>query len=774
MGTTARALRRTGAAAVLGASIAAALSVAPLAYAAAPDLPAGCFGANPPANGTTIQTAGTIVKTSTTPVAILDDGDPNAPKAGQGISFSMPEAGGLKVWDIDVRVQIDHGTNGVAANDVGIVLHAPNVVGGPFEGPSAVLSQGGLGAAASTSTTFFSDVTFDDQAGSGGTPSLDNPVTDVAGAAPTAAVVPEEALGGFRGLDASGTWGLEFRNGGGGPSYTVTGATITMRTYAGGPESSVGTVGGPGSTDPILQGETLLRTIDLSAEPSAIISDLDLVTHLVTSDLAGPAALDITLSNSNRRVTISTNNGDGGGGNPFPADTFDGTRWNDVLAPIPAGAGPDPNFGVVNLTFPPAAAPANQLIPEGAMSAFVGDDLSDVWTLSVTNVLGNGPATTEATLSGWSLDAKTALCAPDLGIATKFTGSQVPVGTPLTQTVTVTNPTTSGASGVVATVHLPAGATITSKPTYCGDAGPLVTCNVGTLAAGATRAITLTMASGVSNILTPVTLTSDAEVTLNETENTANNTASAAISVRPITADLAVAASGSPATNPLGGEVTYQAVISNAGPDVSTGTKLDLVVPIGASLLSVPGNCGNDSGVVTCNFTTGIAPGGQRSVELRLKPSLAGAMVTDLLARSETAGQVDPNTANNKATVTTNVIDPNPITITTAGTTIINNLVPRAAPPAPPRAKTWPSQVRFTLSKALRVRITVLTPGGRRVVGRIIVHGRRGQNVVVLPSRLKKYLGPKKPLVRVVRAGTGSGLVGSPDATLILVEKLGR
>lgn len=787
MGITARALRRTSAAAVLGASIAAALSVAPLAVAATPPLPSTCANVPPvPVNPPLVPTIpfdGTIVKTVSTPLTIRPDKDPLTPKDGFAIPFAINEAAGLKVWDIDLNVHIEHTVSPgapVLANDIHMTLFEPSLI--PFEGPSAVVTAGALAGTNAANTTFFggpNGVTFDDQASlAGGPPALDNPVTDVPGD-PAGAVVPEEAFGGFRGRNASGTWQLHFRNPGA-DSYRVTQATMTMRTYAGSPESP-----GPVFNAPMPGGNAIVApngvpttpvshpalTMDLTGAPG-VIADADMIMNIITTL---PAGLDVTLSNEQRRVTITTGNGAGGGGAPgsAPGNVFDGTLWNDFLNPPAGGAGV--GIGVANFAFNPATpAPVSTLVPEGAMSAFVGDAIGQKWTLTVTNAVD--PLATDAVISGWSLAFKTTDCAPQVDVTTQFLGpNEVPVGTQVTQRVVVTNSSDSGASGVVATVVVPDGLVV--APQGCPLAGPQVVCNLGIVPAHTTRTFDVKVTPTVSsNLSGPVAVYGSASISRNEaSDSTANNSANAFVLVRPFTADLSVTAAASPASNPLGGEITYTAAVSNAGPDSSEQTWLDLPIPPGATLIDKSSFCtdGGD-GVVRCNFGTRLSGDAPRPAQVRLKPSQAGPFAVDIAVHAKRSGQIDPNHANNKVTVTTNVIDPNPVIITTPGTTIINNLVPLATPPAPPAAKTWPSQVRFTLKKAGKVRITVLTPGGRKVVGRILVFAQRGQNVVVLPSRLKKYLGPKKPVVRVVKAGAGFGLVGAPDATLILVEKLGR
>jgi Domain of unknown function DUF11 len=763
MRATARSLRRTATAVVLGTSVAAGLSVAPLAAAVTPAIPASC--ANVPAIAPGVPTAGTIVKTfaiSGPAQTILPDAT-TGPKGGYNFGLSLTDDPGLKVWDIDLKVKIQHPD--VDANDVQLAFFEQNPVE-RFAGRAVVLSEGAVAGLTTDRTTLFNDLTFDDQA-PGATP-LDAPITDLlaAPAGSPVSVVPEEALGGFRGVNAKGLWQLRVLNTGAAP-FTISEIQVTMRTYAGATETAFGPYGDAGVPSLIDAGGTVSRTITPPAEASGKISDIDLVTGIEAAVADG---LTATLANSVRTVTITSGNGAaGGGGGVVSTQVFNGTRWDDTARVIPEGPGgggggglPVPTNGVTNYPFEIVADPAHvdQLVPEGAMSAFIGDEIADTWTLTVANDIAGA----QATVNDWSLAFKTATCAPEVGVTTKFEGSgEVPSTTQLTQKVTVTNGTGSGASGVSAIITAPSAATITSAA-GCLVVGRIVTCPVGIMGPMSTRTFDVMMKPTPALITGPVELKSDVELTVNEvSDDPANNFASATKLVRPSTADLSVSASGTPSSVLLGADVAYSASVKNTGPESSFGTMLDLPVPAGASVVSMPANCSNPAGVVQCAMNA-VASGQTKSAEITLKLSQAGTIAVPFRARSTALGLLDPNPANNDIAVTTTVTDPN------AATLVASSVV--APAPAVP-AKTWPTQVRFKLSSAGRVRITVLSPGARKVVGRVVVHGLKGANVVVMSSRLKKYFGPKKPVVRVVGRRAGIGLVGAPDRTLILVQKLG-
>ena len=132
-------------------------------------------------------------------------------------------------------------------------------------------------------------------------------------------------------------------------------------------------------------------------------------------------------------------------------------------------------------------------------------------------------------------------------MTTQFTGpAQVINGTPIVQTVNIANSSTSGASGIQATIAAPSGLTVTSIPVSCGQSGPIITCPIGVIPANSTHTISVGMTPNMGGLLSPVTRQSDVDVVLTEaSDNPSNNSASATISVRPPTADLSIDAAGS-------------------------------------------------------------------------------------------------------------------------------------------------------------------------------------------------------------------------------------
>lgn len=175
--------------------------------------------------------------------------------------------------------------------------------------------------------------------------------------------------------------------------------------------------------------------------------------------------------------------------------------------------------------------------------------------------------TVEATAASVSLQCAGAPGA-DLEITKTDAPDPVTMGNSLTYTVIVTNGGPSPATGVMVTDTLPAGVTFVSATSSQGSCSgtSTVTCNLGTLAKGASATVTI--------IVTPTTagmLTNAASVTGAETDpNTGNNTITVLTTVNK--ADTSTAISSSPNPSVFGQGVTFTATVTVIPPETGTPT----------------------------------------------------------------------------------------------------------------------------------------------------------------------------------------------------------
>lgn len=165
----------------------------------------------------------------------------------------------------------------------------------------------------------------------------------------------------------------------------------------------------------------------------------------------------------------------------------------------------------------------------------------------------------------------TVLSSADLTITKTDGPDPVGVGGNLTYTLTVQNSGPAGASGVTVTDTLPASVTFISANSTqgtCSHAAGTVTCNVGSLANGASATITIVVRPNAI-----ATISNTASVSGNEPDpNTGNNSAAANTQVLAAGIDLVIAGMGQPpGTLAIGSSFITGDAVHNQGA-VAAGT----------------------------------------------------------------------------------------------------------------------------------------------------------------------------------------------------------
>ncbi|WP_331714960.1 hypothetical protein, partial [Auraticoccus cholistanensis] len=246
----------------------------------------------------------------------------------------------------------------------------------------------------------------------------------------------------------------------------------------------------------------------------------------------------------------------------------------------------------------------------------------------------------------------------DVGITSTSTPPTQDAGGRVSYNLTVTNNGPNAAASTVVTDTLPAGTTfVSADPSTgtCGQSGGTVTCQLGTLAPGAT--VTIPVVVEVAPGAAVGTLVNRASVTTTTGDDVPANNSTTVSTTVTRSADVAATVSG-PTNASAGEEVTWTATLTNNGPSSALGASLTDLLPDGATFVrataSDGGTCTNANNQVTCTFGD-LAPGATRTVTVvgRLDAGApTGSVLNTATASSSTS---DPVPANNTATATTSV-----------------------------------------------------------------------------------------------------------------------
>jgi uncharacterized repeat protein (TIGR01451 family) len=238
----------------------------------------------------------------------------------------------------------------------------------------------------------------------------------------------------------------------------------------------------------------------------------------------------------------------------------------------------------------------------------------------------------------------------------------VDAGTDLTWTITIDSGGPSTAANVIARDALPPGvtyesATVTVGPGSCtagvaGDSQQPVTCDLGSMASGASRTILV-----VARVLPGTTgiLGNEASVSSDTYDpNNANNVAHAdtTVTVRP---GLNLTMVGSPDPVAPGNLLTFKATALNGGPSTATAVALDVVLPPNTTYVKSTAPAGGACGLLTssqlhCDLPD-LGPGASADVfvDVTVASSVEGGTV---LASTGVVSAATGAPANASATVT--------------------------------------------------------------------------------------------------------------------------
>lgn len=288
----------------------------------------------------------------------------------------------------------------------------------------------------------------------------------------------------------------------------------------------------------------------------------------------------------------------------------------------------------------PASAASGSLISASATvsAASVDPDPADNTATAGTAVV------TSADLSATITDS------PDPAVA----------GTVLNYSASLSNGGASDAQDATLVITLPAGVSQGSvSPSAGGNCAGIgtITC----IWAGATPPTTARTVSVSGPIAAAVAQGSVLSASAQASSTTsdpasANNTATTTTTVNA-ESDLAISLSDSPDPVVAGSQLTYTAVVTNTGPSDAAGVTVNLTAPAGTFVSGNVIGGGSCVAGISCSISGNVAAGGSRTLSVTVLVAASTPDGTVLNASASVASSsTDPQSANNTASTSTNVI----------------------------------------------------------------------------------------------------------------------
>jgi uncharacterized repeat protein (TIGR01451 family) len=308
-----------------------------------------------------------------------------------------------------------------------------------------------------------------------------------------------------------------------------------------------------------------------------------------------------------------------------------------------------------------------------------GTNITATGTVATTYtnpVAGNNSAEAQNTLAGLA----------DLAWTTSTATASVAQGGTITYNLVLTNNGPSDSQNVTVTDTLPPNTTLNAVMTVpagwtcptgntAGSAGP-ITCTIADLAEGATATFAPVLKVSATATTTPLTNTITAASSTTTDPNPANNSATQA-TVLSLGGDVDLGVTNTPSVTslPAGNNISYTQVFTNYGgastPAAAGSVTFTETIPPNTTFVSFTPSAGltcsatpapGTTGTFSCTNTLNsqMANGGTATFVLVVQVNPAtpdGTVISDTTNISTTA--TDPNLANNTATASVKVVDPN-------------------------------------------------------------------------------------------------------------------
>jgi uncharacterized repeat protein (TIGR01451 family) len=242
---------------------------------------------------------------------------------------------------------------------------------------------------------------------------------------------------------------------------------------------------------------------------------------------------------------------------------------------------------------------------------------------------------------------------PGLSVQKVADKTLVAPGDTLTYTFTYKNGGAASLGNVIVQETVPAQTTFASvsDTTNCSEAAGVVTCNYGTLAAGAsgTFQVAVTVNTGATGFIDNGTYTIESDGTVG---GAVSPTIGPLVSV-PLTGpstDIAIDKTASPTQiTPPGGDLTYTLTVTNNGPAVANNVAVTDDLPAGVTLSSATPSQGVCTGVasITCDLGNINYPG-SATVTIVVQPTQLG-QISNTASVSGSFVDLDPSNDSSTA-----------------------------------------------------------------------------------------------------------------------------
>ena len=306
----------------------------------------------------------------------------------------------------------------------------------------------------------------------------------------------------------------------------------------------------------------------------------------------------------------------------------------------------------------PVAPPASPYPYSADLTSFLGASPNGNWSLWAIcdKTLDSGSIS-----NGWILNISTGVPVEndaDLEVTVTPVPVQATASNLLTYYVSVTNFGPSGATNVVITDYLPAGAVYLSNSCNCGTvANGTLTVTLPSLAVGAGTAFNIAVIPSalgyITNVVTALALEPDLNV---------NNMSTNVSLVNAPSADVGISLSGSPNPVLVSGDVTFSVEVTNGGPSEAADVEAVVVLPVGFvagtnGILASIGTATNANGTITWNIG-GLPPSLNGSGPVLTVAATATTAGLGFCTASASSAIYDPLKGNNFAEVKIEVDQP--------------------------------------------------------------------------------------------------------------------